>query len=480
MAERIYDPRYESKIMSADEAAKLINDGDVIAVSGFTSVGNPKAVPLALAKRGEAGEKIGVTLITGASVTDELDGALARSGVLKRRYPYQSHKDVRALANSGAIHYQDQHLGSVPYMIRQKVYGDINVAIIEAVALDEKGIWPAASGGISNTAVKYADKVIIEINTALSENVKGMHDFYDIEPLPDTKPIPLCKANDRIGTPYIPCTPDKVAAVVYSDFPYHGKSLPAPDDVMKNIAKNLIEVLEKEVAKGGLPVPLPPMQSGVGGVANAVLVGLADSSFEDLTVFTEVMQDSVLDLIDAGKVKFVSTASMPLSTEYMAKLFDNIDKYKDNIIIRPQDISNNPEVIRRLGLIAMNTALEADITGNVNSTHVNGRGVMNGLGGSNDFARNAAITIFTTGSTAKNGEVSCIVPHCSHIDHTEHDVQFIITEWGAADIRGLDPYEKAELIIEKCAHPKFRPELRAYLEKAKNDPKRGHGIPSDL
>ncbi len=480
MAERIYDSRYESKIMSAEDAAKLINDGDVIAASGFTSVGNPKAVSLALAKRAEAGEKIGVTLITGASVTDELDGALARSGVLKRRYPYQSHKDVRAAANSGAVHYQDQHLGSVPYMIRQKVYGDINVALIEAVAIDEKGIWPAASGGISNTAVKYADKVIVEINTALSENVKGMHDFYDIEPLPDTKPIPLCKADDRIGTPYIPCTPDKVAAIVYTDLPYHGKALPAPDDVMKNIAKNLIEVLEKEVAKGGLPLPLPPMQSGVGGVANAVLTGLADSSFENLTVYTEVMQDSVLDLIDAGKVKFVSTASMPLSTEYMDKLFSNIDKYKDKIVVRPQDISNNPEVIRRLGLIAMNTALEADISGNVNSTHVNGRGVMNGLGGSNDFARNAAITIFTTGSTAKNGEVSCIVPHCSHIDHTEHDVQFIITEWGAADLRGLDAFEKAELIIEKCAHPKFRPMLREYLEKAKNDPKRGHGIPMDL
>jgi len=122
--------------------------------------------------------------------------------------------------------------------------------------------------------------------------------------------------------------------------------------------------------------------------------------------------------------------------------------------------------VRRLGILSINTALEVDITGNVNSTHVLGRNMMNGIGGSGDFARNAFLSIFTCPSTAKGGKISTIVPLVSHLDHSEHSVQVIITEQGVADLRGKSPSERARTIIENCAHPDYRELLRDYIALA--------------
>ena len=146
----------------------------------------------------------------------------------------------------------------------------------------------------------------------------------------------------------------------------------------------------------------------------------------------------------------------------------NWTSFGPRFVLRPQEISNNPEVIRRLGLFSINTALEADIAGNVNSTHVLGRSMMNGIGGSGDFARNAFLSIFTCPSTAKGGKISTIVPMVSHVDHSEHSVQVIITEHGVADLRGKSPGERARLMIENCAHPDYRGLLRDYAAMAGN------------
>ena len=98
----------------------------------------------------------------------------------------------------------------------------------------------------------------------------------------------------------------------------------------------------------------------------------------------------------------------------------------------------------------MNSMIEADIYGNINSTHLMGSSMMNGIGGSGDFARNGYLSFFVTPSVAKDGKISCIVPMCSHVDHTEHDTQIIVTEQGLADLRGLAPRQRAKVMIEKC------------------------------
>jgi succinyl-CoA:acetate CoA-transferase len=221
------------------------------------------------------------------------------------------------------------------------------------------------------------------------------------------------------------------------------------------------------VESGRLNESLLPLQSGVGSVANAVLAGLNKSEFYDLVCYTEVIQDSMLDLLDSGKVKMASGTSITPSQSGLKRFKDNIEAYKDKIILRPQEISNHPEVIRRLGVIAINTAIEVDIYGNVNSTNIMGSRMMNGIGGSGDFTRNGYLSIFTTPSIAKNGDISAIVPMVSHHDHTEHDVMVVITEQGVADLRGLSPKEKAWVIIENCAHPKYKKQLFDYFEKAK-------------
>lgn len=479
MSERIRNAELREKVVSADKAAKLFCSGMTIGMSGFTAVGYPKAVPMALARRAENGEKLKLTLITGASVGDELGGSMARAGVIDRRYPYQTNGSIREKINLGEINYVDMHLSQVPYWIRNGYFGRIDMAVIEAAAINEKGnIIPTASVGCSDTLVRCADKVIVEISTAASQAIEGLHDIYTPERIPNTQPIPITHADDRIGTPYIPCTPDKIAAVVFCDIPDGNSELKEADKTMQAIAGHLIAFLGDEVRAGRLPTPLPPLQSGVGGVANAVLSCLERSDFTDLTVYTEVMQDAVIRLIKAGKVRCASATSLTISPSQKEAVFGSIDEWRDKIVLRPEEISNSPEVIHRLGVIALNTALEADLSGNINSTHVNGVRVMNGIGGSGDFARNAGLTVFTTASTAKGGTLSCIVPQVTHVDHTEHDVDVIVTEQGAADLRGLTAYERAEKIIENCAHPDYKPMLREYLEKAKASSLAKHGLPS--
>ena len=243
------------------------------------------------------------------------------------------------------------------------------------------------------------------------------------------------------------------------------------------IAANLVDFLEHEQRHGRLPQQMLPLQSGVGSIANAVLMGLAESKFENLTMYSEILQDSVFKLIKCGKVTQASGCAFTPSPTVWEMYKEDPELYRNRIVLRPLDISNNPEVIRRLGVISMNTPLEFDIYGQANSTHVMGNRMMNGIGGSGDYMRNGYLTIFSTPSTAKGGNISSVVPMVSHADHTEHDTMVFITEQGVADIRGLSPLKRAKLIIEKCAHPDFREQLYDYLKMAQR--KNGHE-PVDL
>ena len=476
--DRIKNEQLKSRICTAEDAAALVRPGTVVGVSGFTSAGYPKLVPGALAKRAEGGEALGLTLISGASVGDELDGALARSGAVARRYPYQSNKDLRAAINEGTIAYADIHLGQLPRLVRTGVFGPVDTAIVEASAILEDGsIVPTMCVGSSDTLVQCARQVIVELNTAVPD-LTGLHDIYTPQMPPHTKPIRICHVSDRIGRLSIPCAPDKIAAVVLSETPDAGGPGTVPDEVTGQIARNLVAFLRSEQAAGRLADPLPPLQSGVGGTGNAILSELAHSGMQGLCLYSEVLQSAVLDMIDSGTVAFASGSALSFKPEYQRKFYENFREYQTKVVLRPQEISNSAEIIARLGVIAINTAIEADLSGNVNSTHIGGDRLMNGIGGSGDYARNAGLTVFVTPSTAKNGALSCIVPVVSHVDHTEHDTDVVITEYGAADLRGKTPYERAELLIETCAAPDFRPQLRAYMERVKKECRYHHGIPA--
>lgn len=463
---RVRNKELRAKIGTAEEAAALIKPGMNIGASGFTPAGYPKAVPLALAERMKQ-NPFKVNIWTGASVGKELDGALAAVDGIERRLPYQTNGDIRKKINSGGIQYTDLHLSHVAQMVRYGFLGKVDVAIVEACAITEEGhIIPTTSLGNTASYVQSADFVIVEINTSQPLELEGMHDVYVPLDPPNRQPIPLVKVDDRIGTPYIPCSPDKIAMIVPCDLPDAVRPLAEIDDDAKAMSGHLIEFMNFEIKHGRMPKNLLPLQSGVGSVANAVVSGLVASPFEHLTVFSEVVQDGMFDLIDAGKLDFASGTSLTPSPDGLKRLYENIKTYREKILLRPQEISNNPEIARRLGVIAMNTAIEFDIFGHVNSTHVMGTKMMNGIGGSGDYARNGYLTFFFTNSVAKKGAISSIVPMCSHIDHTEHDVDVFITERGVADIRGLSPRERARVIIENCAHPDYQPLLKDYLDRA--------------
>lgn len=147
----------------------------------------------------------------------------------------------------------------------------------------------------------------------------------------------------------------------------------------------------------------------------------------------------------------------------------DIAQFRQRIVLRPQEISNHAELIRRLGCIAINGLAEADLYGNVNSTHTFGSAIINGIGGSGDFARNGFLSCFVTPSTAKHGAISAIVPMVSHVDHSEHDVAVLVTEYGLADLRGLSPKQRARVVIDRCAHPDYRDRLEEYFQRALRD-----------
>lgn len=464
----------KSKIVSAEEAAQLINPGDRVGISGFTPSGYPKAVPLALAKRMES-DPFQIDLWTGASVGDEADGALVRVNGINRRFPYQTNNDLRKAINNGGVRYIDQHLSHTAQQVRYGFYGDCDVAIVEVACITENGgLVPTTSVGNSPTYVSQAKKVIVEVNVSQPLSLEGMHDIYEPLDPPHRQPIPLVTSGDRIGTAYIPCDPEKIVAIVPCDITDKTRPLAAIDDDAKAMSLHLIEFFENEVKQGRLPKNLLPLQSGVGSVANAVISGLAAGPFTDLSIFTEVIQDGMFDLIDADKVAVCSGTALSPSPDGLKRFYSNIEKYGPKIILRPQEISNNPGLARRLGVISMNTAIEFDIFGNVNSTHIMGSKMMNGIGGSGDFTRNAYISIFCTNSVAKGGDISSVVPMCSHIDHTEHDVMVFCTERGVADVRGLNPEERARLIIKNCANPEYQPMLEDYLERALAATKNAH------
>lgn len=464
--DRVRLPSLLGKVMSAADAASLIEDGMTIGMSGFTRAGEAKAVPRALAERARQ-QPLQITLMTGASLGNDLDKQLTEAGVLARRMPFQVDSTLRKAINDGSVMFIDQHLSETVEQLRNHQLKLPDIAVIEAVAITEEGhIVPTTSVGNSASFAIFAKRVIVEINLAHDTNLEGLHDVYIPTYRPTRTPIPLTRVDDRIGTTAIPIPPEKIAAIVFTEQPDSLSTVLPPDAETQAIADHLIGFFAREVEAGRLSNSLAPLQAGIGSIANAVMCGLIDSPFQNLSMYSEVLQDSTFDLIDAGKLRFASGSSITLSARRNADVFGNLERYKDKLVLRPQEISNHPEVVRRLGIIGINTALEFDIYGNVNSTHVGGTKMMNGIGGSGDFARNAHLAIFVTKSIAKGGAISSVVPMVSHVDHTEHDVDILVTEQGLADLRGLAPRERARAIIDHCVHPDYRAALDDYFERA--------------
>ncbi|MDD3321184.1 MAG: succinate CoA transferase [Paludibacter sp.] len=457
------------KFVTAEEAASYVNNGDIIGFSGFTPAGCPKEVPTAIAKRAEAfhaeGKEFKIGMYTGASTGDSLDGALARADAILFRTPYQSNKDLRSALNTERAPYFDMHLSALASHLRFGFMPKPNFAIIEVCDITADGeLIPTSGVGISPTIANLADHIIVELNHNHPKELRGFHDIFEPLDPPHRLPMTLLKPSDRMGTTSIKVDPKKILCVVETWRNDEVGGFAPTDEITDNIGKNVATFLAGEIKSGRIPKEFLPIQSGVGNIANAVMASLGTNpDIPNFEMYTEVIQDSVIALIKSGKIKFASGCSLTITTPILKELYADLEFFRDKLVLRPQEMSNSPELARRLGLITINTALEADIFGNVNSTHVMGSKMMNGIGGSADFTRSAYISIFTTPSTAKGGKISSIVPMVTHVDQNEHSVNIIITEHGVADLRGKSPIQRAHEIIEKCVAPEYKEMLREYL-----------------
>ncbi|HYG36393.1 MAG TPA: acetyl-CoA hydrolase/transferase C-terminal domain-containing protein, partial [Clostridia bacterium] len=376
--------------------------------------------------------------------------------------------DLRKSINAGRTAFFDMHLSMLPQAVRYGFLGPIRHAIIEASDISESGeITLTSSVGAAPTYCRVADKIIIELNRFHPPALRGFHDIYEPEDPPFRNPLPLFRPSDRIGSPTIKVNPKKILGIVETNAADETGSFGEISETTAQIGENVANFLTTELRRGLIPKSFLPIQSGVGDTANAVLKAMGQR--EEIPLFemyTEVIQDAVIALMKQGKVRFASGCSLTVTNAVLKDIYENLEFFRHKILLRPQEITNSPEIVRRIGIVSINTAIEVDITGNVNSTHVLGTSMMNGIGGSGDFARNAFLSIFTCPSTAKNDKISTIVPLVSHMDHSEHSVQVIVTDQGVADLRGKSPMERAKTIIENCAHPDYRPILRDYVKIA--------------
>lgn len=462
--------------MTAAAAAAMIENGQMIGVGGFGPAGAPKKITPALAQRAraehEAGRPFRVDVVTGASIGASCDGELAAADAVDRRFPFSVNAEMRRAYNEGRVRYTDLNLSDNATHLRRGFMGKVHWGIIEACDIQERDgrvrIYPTAGIGIAPTICRLAERgVFVELNSWHSTRLIGMHDIYEIGNDGSRHPLLITQPVERIGKPYIEVDKSRIAGIVETNEADEARVMAPATAETDAIGAHVADFLLWNLRRGCLDRRRLTLQSGVGSSANAVMGALGSSSeVPEFNIYTEVFQEEALRLLMEGRVAMASTGALTISSTHLQELYRHIDRYRDRLLLRPSEISNCPEIIARLDICALNTAIEADIYGHVNSTKICGSRMMNGVGGSADFTCNAALAIFTCSSTTKDGKVSTIVPFCSHVDHTEHFVDAIVTEYGVADLRDKCPTERAEAMIA-VAHPDYRPLLREYYALAK-------------
>lgn len=457
--------------LTPEEAAAFIRPDAVLGLSGFGAAGSPKALPRALAARAlqakATGTPMRLKLLTGASTGPDVDDALAAADAVAWRAPFQASKAMRDDINAGITAFVDMHLSHVPQMIEYGFFGALEFVVVEASEVTADGrVFLTTAGGLTPSLLRHAQHVIIERNRRLPARVSGLHDVVVLKRPPERRPVPIARPLDRVGVPFAVVDPGRILGVIETDLPDGMAPMGPAGDEAQRIAGHIARFLVEEHRSGRLsPVGLP-FQAGVGNLSDAVMRALGASELPPFEMYTEVLQDSVVDLMRQGRCTGASTCALYLTDPAMASVAAELDFFEPRIVIRPQEISNNPSIIRQLGVVSLNTVLEVDLYGCANSTHVCGTQIMNGIGGSGDFVRNAALNILMTPSVAKKGAITSIVPMVSHVDHNEHSTQIVVTEQGVADLRGKGPMDRARLLIENCAHPEWRDWLRRYVAAA--------------
>lgn len=457
---------YDHPVSSAEEAARDIRSDDTLLISGTGGVANPKAIARALAT---SNRDLNLTIVSGGTVGEEIDVALTEANAVARRFPYQNQAETREAINRGEIAYHDLHLSQYSDKV-EHFYHDESTAIVEAIEVGRDWFVPSLAVGPTPAYVANADSLVIELNETFPLELKQLHDVYRPGDPPGRRPVPLTAPDERIGSSRIAFDPGKLRCIVRTnDQGKQAYSFREPNDADRAIAANFTDFLIEESRRVDAFSETIHLQFGAGSLGNALMSSLSsvDIPDRDLVYYGEIIMDGLFDMLDEGKLTAASATSLALSGDMQRRLIENIDEYASDIVLRPSDISNDPSIISQFGVVGVNSALEVDIYGHANSSHVGGTRLVNGVGGSGNFIRNGFVGVVALPSRTASG-TSRIVPMVPHVDHTEQDIDVVITEQGVADLRWCSPLERAEELISNCAHPDARSELRTYLAEAES------------
>ncbi len=343
--------------------------------------------------------------------------------------------NVRSAVHAGRADYTPVFLSQIPSLMRSNRL-PVDVALIQCSPPDKFGyVNLGVSVDIGLAAIESATLVIAEINP----NVPVIY-----------------------GAGFVSF--DRISAWVLNDAPLVVVDPQPIDDVSMEIGRNVAALIDDGCT----------LQTGIGQIPDATLKALTDK--KDLGLWTEMFSDGVLDLIEAGVIngKYKTTHSRKVSASFAfgsQRLYDYLNR-NPVFTFHPSDVNNHPiRVSRQHKMVAINSALQVDLTGQVCADSL-GTKFYSGIGGQVDFIRGASMCpggkpIIALPSTARSGQVSRIAATLSEgagVVTSRGDVRFVVTEYGSADLQGKSIRERALALIS-IAHPDFRAEL---LAAAKN------------
>ncbi len=421
---------YKNKLLRADEAVKYIKSGDRVVVGH--SVGEPSALIDAMVANKSQYENVEIVHMVPMGKSEYTKPEMCKHFCHNAIFVGAA---TRQAVNDGAADYTPCFFHEVPKLFREG-YLTVDVAMITLTPPDGSGYCSlGTSVDYTKSAAECAKLVIAQIN----------------DQMPRT-----------MGDSFIHIS--KVDYIVEGAMPLPELKPPKITDVEKAIGENCASLVEDGST----------LQLGIGAIPDAVLLFLKDK--KDLGIHSEMISDGVVELYEAGVITNKRKTLHPdkmIVTFLMGtkRLYDFVDNNPD-VELHPVNYVNDPTIVmKNYKMVSINSCIQVDITGQVVSETV-GYKQFSGVGGQVDFVRGVSMSqngksIIAMPSTASKGTVSRIVPLIDEgaaVTTSRNDVQYIVTEYGIADLKGKTLKERGKALIN-IAHPNFRPQLTEQWEK---------------
>ena len=415
----------KTQYLTAEEAVQYVKSGDRVFMTGNCSV--PQKLLRALVDRAPDYEDVELVQLLAISDVDYVAPELA--GHLRVNAMFISH-NVREAVNDGRGDFTPILLSDVPRLFRRKDKFPVNVALVHLSPPDSHGYCSyGVEVGLTKTGAEVADLVIAEVNAQM----------------------PRALGDSMIHI-------DDIDVIVEVDYPIPEIQMTDANPLQQQIAEHIV----------GLIPDGATLQTGIGAVPDAVLRLL--TNHRDLGIHTELFSDGVIDLVERGVLNCRAKSLHPgkIIAGFVLGTKQLYDFIHDNPIceFHPTEYVNNPYIVSQNNrMVAINSALEVDLTGQVCADSM-GHYFYSGVGGQLDFIRGAGrseggVPIIALPSAAKGDQLSRIVPELkpgAGVTTGRNDVHYVVTEFGVADLFGVPVRERVKRLIN-IAHPNFREEL---------------------